>query len=180
MELGVSGHGNRITIRIPGITRHPNLLFFSCFFDHYFRSSWRLIPHRLANERSSSWLSAGRVMLSSGNQTSETHRRGIINLKRSAKKFKIAQRFLGIGRETRGPEGWEIPLCDGSSIPSPPYSWALGWQASNRRRSKERFDCRENPSASSPYNIVHCVQTPSRPWRRRWFAIPGYGAYCQD
>lgn len=31
MKLGVSGHGNRITIRIPGITRDPNLLFFSCF-----------------------------------------------------------------------------------------------------------------------------------------------------
>ncbi|BCR86703.1 uncharacterized protein ACHE_30690A [Aspergillus chevalieri] len=47
-------------------------------------------------------------MLPSGNQTSEIHGRGIINLKRSAKKFKIAQRFLGIGRETRGQEGWEF------------------------------------------------------------------------
>lgn len=44
-------------------------------------------------------------MLSGGNQTLETHGRGIINLKRSVKKFKIAQRFLGMGVKLGGRKG---------------------------------------------------------------------------
>lgn len=45
------------------------LLFF--FFAHYFRSSLRLILHRLANEPQLAECSAERVMFSGGNQTSE-------------------------------------------------------------------------------------------------------------
>lgn len=65
--------GNRITIRILGITRDSESLFSLAFFffDHYFRSSLRLILHRLANEPQLAECSAGRVMFSGGNQTSE-------------------------------------------------------------------------------------------------------------
>lgn len=154
------------------------IFIFIFFFDHYFRSSLRLILHRLANEPPAGWMQCRTSHAFRWESDFGTHGRGIINIKRSVKKFKIAQRFLGMGVKPGGRKG-KIPLCDGSFIPSPPCSWAPGWQASNRRRNKERFDCRENPSASSPYNIVHCVQTPSRPWRW-WFAIPGCGAYCQD
>lgn len=74
MGLGVCVcvNGNRITIRMLGVTRDSKSLFSLAFFlDHYFRSSLRLILHRLANGPQLAECSAGRVMLSGGNQTSE-------------------------------------------------------------------------------------------------------------
>lgn len=92
--------GNRITIRIVGHEGQIFLLFLLLFFT--------TLPFVLAAESSPTHLTSqdGWVQDEScirWETDSETYGRGIINLKHDVKKFKIAQRFLGMG-ETRDME----------------------------------------------------------------------------